>query len=152
MRRLAVFLATSAGAGFAPIAPGTAGSLVGLLIYLLTSHWPGPAQLALAVALTVVGTWAATLAARFFGRDDPGHVVIDEVAGQLVTLLYTGVELRGALLGFVLFRVLDVLKPWPAGRFERLHGGVGIMADDIMAAIYGNLLLHAAIRLVPGAL
>ena len=61
-------------------------------------------------------------------------------------------ELRGALLGFVLFRVLDVLKPWPARRFERLHGGVGIMADDIMAAIYGNLLLQAAIRLVPGVL
>ena len=79
-------------------------------------------------------------------------MVIDEVAGQLVTLLFTGVGIRGALLGFLLFRVLDVVKPWPAGRFERLHGGVGIMADDIMAALYGNLIMQAVIRLAPGAL
>ena len=150
MTRLAVWLATSAGAGYSPIAPGTAGSLVGLLIYLSTQHWPAPGQLTLAAVVTLVGTWAATRAARYFGSDDPSHVVIDEVAGQLVTLVYTGVGVRGALVGFLVFRALDVIKPWPAGRFERLHGGVGIMADDIMAALYGNLIMQALIRLAPG--
>jgi phosphatidylglycerophosphatase A len=150
MRRFAVFLATSAGAGYAPIAPGTVGSLVGLVIYLATMSWPRRDQAILALAIIVIGTWAATRAAEHFSREDPGQVVIDEVAGQLVTLFATGVSLRGALVGFVFFRVLDVIKPWPAGRFERLHGGTGIMADDVMAGIYGNLLLQAAVRIIPG--
>jgi phosphatidylglycerophosphatase A len=150
MKRLAVFLATSAGAGFAPIAPGTVGSLVGLVIYLYTMSWTLPDQAILVVAIIAIGVWASTKAAEYFSREDPGQVVIDEVAGQLVTLFATGVGLRGALVGFVFFRVLDIIKPWPAGRFERLHGGTGIMADDVMAGIYGNLLLQVALRIIPG--
>jgi phosphatidylglycerophosphatase A len=100
----------------------------------------------------IAGTWAASVAAGYFGREDPGHVVIDEVAGQLLTLMLTGVGLTGAIAGFFLFRVLDVIKPWPAAQFERLHGGIGIMADDLMAALYGNLILQAAVRIVPGVL
>ena len=152
MRRLAVFLATSAGAGFAPIAPGTAGSLVGLVIYFFTMSWALRDQALLAVAIIVIGVWAATRAAQYFSREDPGQVVIDEVAGQLVTLFATGVGWRGALVGFFIFRVLDIIKPWPAGRFERLHGGTGIMADDVMAGIYGNLLLQGAVRIFHGIL
>lgn len=152
MNGLAVFLATASGAGYAPIAPGTAGSLVGLVIYLYAMRLPAVWQLGILAAIVVVGTWAASVAARRFGRDDPGQVVIDEVAGQVLTLTLTGVGLTGALAGFVIFRVLDVIKPWPAAQFERLHGGVGIMADDLMAAVYGNLILQAAVRMVPGVL
>jgi phosphatidylglycerophosphatase A len=157
MKRLAVLLATSGGAGYAPIAPGTFGSAVGLVIYLLTRSWSEAPQIALVAAISVVGVWAADVAARHFGRDDPGQVVIDEVAGQLLTLLLTGVGVTGAIAGFLLFRVLDVFKPWPARQFEQLHGGLGIMADDLMVAVYGNILMRllvmAAIRLgFPGGL
>jgi phosphatidylglycerophosphatase A len=144
MKRVAVLLATSLGAGYFPVAPGTVGSAVGLAVFFLTNHWSATSQIALVAILSIVGVWASGEAARHFGREDPGPVVIDEVAGQLLTLLLTGVGLAGALAGFFIFRVLDVLKPWPARGFERLPGGVGIMADDLMVAVYGNLLLHLA--------
>lgn len=151
MKRLAVVLATSGGAGYAPVAPGTAGSAVGVAIYLLTYRLSAAAQIALVAVISVVGVWAADVAARHFGRDDPGQVVIDEVAGQLLTLLLTGVGWMGAVAGFFIFRVLDIIKPWPARRLEHLHGGLGIMADDLMVAIYGNILVRvfviAAVRL-----
>jgi phosphatidylglycerophosphatase A len=142
MNRLAVLLATSLGAGYFPVAPGTAGSAVGVVIYLLTRHRSAPEQIGLLAVISVVGVWAASVAARHFGRDDPGPVVIDEVAGQLLTLLLTGVGAGGAIVGFFLFRVLDIFKPWPARQFESLHGGLGIMADDLMVAVYGNLLMR----------
>ena len=142
MNRFAVLLATSLGAGYFPVAPGTAGSAVGIVIYLLTRQWTAPEQIGLLAVISVVGVWAASEAARHFGRDDPGPVVIDEVAGQLLTLLLTGVGIGGAIVGFFLFRVLDIFKPWPARRLESLHGGLGIMADDLMVAVYGNLLMR----------
>ena len=150
MKRLAVWLATSGGLGYSPFAPGTVGSAAGLLIYFLTAHWSLLAQVALAAGVTLAGVWASSLAAQHFDRSDPSQVVIDEVAGQLVTLLGTGVGWTGALVGFVLFRIFDIIKPWPANRLESLHGGVGIMADDIMAAIYCCAILHAVVWLVPG--
>jgi phosphatidylglycerophosphatase A len=142
MNRLAVLLATSLGAGYFPVAPGTAGSAVGVVIYLLTRHQSASEQIGLLAVVSVVGVWAASVAARHFGRDDPGPVVIDEVAGQLLTLLFTGVGVGGAIVGFFLFRVLDIFKPWPARQLESLHGGLGIMADDLMVAVYGNLLMR----------
>jgi phosphatidylglycerophosphatase A len=142
MNRLAVLLATSLGAGYFPVAPGTAGSAVGVVIYLLTRQWSVAGQIALVAVISVVGVWAAELAARHFGRDDPGSVVIDEVAGQLLTLLLTGAGVGGAVVGFFMFRALDIFKPWPARRLEGLHGGLGIMADDLMVAIYGNILMR----------
>jgi len=145
MKRLAVLLATSLGAGYFPVAPGTAGSAVGVVIYLLTSHWSAGQQIVLVAVISIVGVWAAELGARHFNRDDPGPVVIDEVAGQLLTLLLTGVGLGGAVIGFFVFRVLDIFKPWPARRLESLHGGLGIMADDLMVAIYGNVLMRVLV-------
>lgn len=151
MTRLAVLLATAGGAGFAPIAPGTAGSLVGVVAYLLTAHWPAVSQVLVVALVTIAGTWAASVAAEHFGRHDPGQVVIDEVAGQWVTLLMTGVGPAGAIAGFVLFRVLDVTKPWPARRLESLPAGLGIMADDVMVALYGNVLMQIGVRLFSGS-
>lgn len=150
MRRVAVLLASVAGAGYFPVAPGTVGSAVGLGLYLLTRQWPLAWQCAMLAGICAVGTWASTEAAQHFGREDPGHVVIDEVAGQLMTLLATGANTRAALVGFLIFRALDIVKPWPANRFERLAGGLGIMADDVMAGIYGNLMVRAAMRYIPG--
>jgi phosphatidylglycerophosphatase A len=145
MKRLAVLLATSGGAGYAPIAPGTAGSAVGVVIYLLTCKLSAVVQIALVAVVSIVGVWAAEEGARHFQREDPGQVVIDEVAGQLLTLLLTGVGWIGAIVGFFIFRVLDVIKPFPARRLEHLHGGLGIMADDLMVALYGNILVRVLI-------
>jgi phosphatidylglycerophosphatase A len=152
MKRIGVLLATAGGVGYSPFAPGTAGSAAGLVVYALTWSLAPGWQIAIVVAVSVVGLWAAGVAARHFGREDPGEVVIDEVAGQLVTLLLTGAGLGEAAAGFLLFRVLDVVKPWPAGRFERLPGGLGIMADDLMAGVYGNLALRLGVLLAHLAL
>jgi len=152
MKRIGVLLATAGGAGYFPFAPGTVGSAIGLAIYLLTSSWPIAWQGAILVTVTFSGTWAAGVAARHFGRDDPGHVIVDEVAGQLLTLFATGAGPRSALAGFLIFRILDIVKPWPARDFERLPGGVGIMADDLMAGVYGNLLIRVLRRSLAGAM
>lgn len=150
MTRVALLIATSAGAGYSPFASGTAGSAVGVAIYFLTRHLDPRMQIALLVVITVVGTWASSVAARHFDREDPGEVVIDEVAGQLVTYCLLGVGPLGAAIGFVLFRVLDVIKPWPARQMEHLHGGLGIMADDLMVGVYGWLILWALFAVAPG--
>ena len=153
MTRLAVFLATAGYSGYFPIAPGTVGSAVGLLVYgvLFWSHAPVvPAvEVLLILCLFAVGVWAATTAERYFGGIDPGPIVLDEVVGMLITLAFIPVGLSGALIGFVLFRIFDVIKPFPARRLEALHGGLGVMADDAMAAIYANLSLRLVMALFP---
>ena len=95
--------------------------------------------------MSAAGVWSAGLAEQHFRGTDPGPVVIDEVMGMLVTLFLNPVGWGGAALAFFLFRAFDVLKPYPANRLERLHGGLGIMADDFMAAVYANLVLRAAL-------
>jgi phosphatidylglycerophosphatase A len=148
--RLAVFIATAAYCGYFPFAPGTVGSAAGLMVYLLVwwSHSP-IVEIGLIVVLFALGVWAGTQAEQYFGGIDPGPVVIDEVVGMLITLAFIPVGWSGALTGFLLFRVFDVFKPYPAGRFERLHGGLGVMADDAMAAVYANLSLRVIMWLVP---
>ena len=145
---LALAIATVAGVGHAPVAPGTFGSAAGLLLWwFLPTAWP--AQLALIVALFVAGAWAGTAAEEHFHTTDPGPVVVDEVLGMLVTLFLVPVSSKGAFLGFLLFRLFDIVKPFPARRLERLHGGFGVMADDVAAAFYANLALRACLWLVP---
>ena len=90
------------------------------------------------LVLFAIGVWSGTVAEHHFGGIDPAPVVIDEVVGMLITLAFLPVSVTGAIVGFLVFRVLDVVKPWPSARFERLPGGLGVMADDGMAAIYGN--------------
>jgi len=99
-------------------------------------------QAGVILLLFVLGSWSGSVAERHFGRTDPGQVVIDEVVGVLITLFMNPVGWRGAVLGFLLFRAADIVKPYPANRLERLHGGVGVMADDAMAAVYANLALR----------
>lgn len=148
--KVATFVATAGYVGFVPVAPGTFGSAVGLLVYAVVraggSLWLEAAVLVLALA---IGVWAAEDVERQMGKD-PGAVVIDEVLGMLVTLAFLDVTIAGAVLGFFLFRLLDVIKPPPARRLENLHGGAGIMLDDLMAGVYANLTLRACIILFPG--
>lgn len=151
LTRLAVFVCTFGYVGYAPIAPGTAGSAAGLVLYgVLAASGVPFLDIAAIVVLLAAGVWAGTIAERYFGGIDPGPVVIDEVVGMLITLAFIPVGWSGALAGFVFFRLFDVLKPYPAARFERLHGGLGVMADDAMAAVYANLALRAARWIAPG--
>src|SRR5688572_24185252 len=101
------------------------------------------------VVLFLAGVWAGTTAERYFGGIDPGPIVLDEVVGMLITLAFIPVGWSAALAGFVLFRIFDVIKPYPAARFEELHGGLGVMADDAMAAVYANVSLRFAMWLFP---
>jgi phosphatidylglycerophosphatase A len=149
--RLAVFLATAGYAGYVPVAPGTVGTAVGLLVYALVAWTKSPwVEAGLIIVLFGIGVWAATTAERYFGGIDPGPVVIDEVVGMLITVAFIPVGWTGALIGFLLFRVFDVIKPFPAGRLEALHGGFGVMADDAMAAIYANLVMRLLWAVIPG--
>jgi phosphatidylglycerophosphatase A len=141
MRFVALALATAGGVGYIPFAPGTFGSLVGLLLWWLLPV-SLPVQLTVIVVIFIVGSWSGSVAERHFASTDPGPVVIDEVLGMLVTLLLNPVGWGGAILGFLLFRASDIIKPYPANKLEQLHGGVGVMADDLMAAIYANLALR----------
>ena len=149
--RLAILVCTFGYIGYSPVAPGTAGSLAGLVLYA-GMRWLGAGPVAdalLIAALFLVGTWSGTHAEKYFGGTDPGPGVIDEVVGMLMTLFLVPAGWAVAIVGFFIFRVLDVVKPFPANRLERLHGGLGMMADDAMSAVYSNLTLHLLVWTVP---
>ena len=147
-RSLAIWIATGLGSGYFPLAPGTAGSALGLALVIafrrtsLTPLWLGVSLAAFAGLLFLVGVWSAGKAERVFGRVDPSQVVIDEVVGQIITFVATPrVTWRGLLVGFILFRVFDIVKPFPARGAERIPGGWGIMMDDLIAGLYSLLVL-----------
>jgi phosphatidylglycerophosphatase A len=142
-------LATALGAGYSPIVPGTAGSLVGVVTFWMLSGLPPLVQVAATLALFALGIAASSRTAVMVGRKDPGIVVVDEVVGQWATFLFLPFAPWTAGLGFLLFRIMDVFKPWPARDFESLPGGLGIMADDLMAGVYANLTLRVILLVVP---
>lgn len=149
--RIAMAVATVFGVGYAPVASGTFGSVPGVLLSWGLGRTGGPwAVVAVLAVLVPVGIWAADRAAALLGATDPKPVVIDEVAGQLVTLAFLPPSWPALAAGFFVFRALDVWKPFPADKLESLPGGSGIMADDLMAGLYGNLLLHLAAWFFPG--
>jgi phosphatidylglycerophosphatase A len=151
MTRIALLVCTFGGVGYAPVAPGTFGSAAGVLLFLLMRHaGVGPSvEAAVIVALTLAGAWSGSVAERHFGTRDPGAGVIDEVAGMLLTLFLLPAGWAVVTIAFFLFRVLDVFKPFPARRLELLHGGWGMMADDLMVAIYANIAMRVLLALVP---
>jgi phosphatidylglycerophosphatase A len=144
--RVAVALASFGYVGFAPVAPGTVGSAAALLLFV-PLRWTGSTAIELAAAgvLFFAGVWSARLTELHLGLEDPGPVVVDEVVGMLVSLLFVPATWPAVLAAFVAFRVFDVVKPWPANRLERLHGGWGIMADDVAAGVYANLVMQGLI-------
>jgi phosphatidylglycerophosphatase A len=142
---LAVGIATSGGAGFLPKAPGTAGSAVGVAIYLAMEWLQIGAYYAHAIILSLAaGSWAAWRVEKIYGHDSQ-RIVVDEVAGQMITFsAFAGrmqLSAMYVLLGFGLFRLFDVLKPFPLRRLERIGGGLGVIADDVGAGLYALAVL-----------
>jgi phosphatidylglycerophosphatase A len=149
MTSMARVWATWFGCGLAPVAPGTfgsAGALVAIPLWVAMGWAPWTLAI-LALALTPLSIWSATVTAKSAGRKDPGLIVIDEVLGQWLTLAGAAtLDLKTVAAGFFLFRLLDIVKPWPARQFESLPDGTGIVADDLMAGVYGAALIWAAGR------
>lgn len=151
MRRLALFISTCGYIGYAPYAPGTCGSAAGIVaFYLVRGTGSLAVETAAIVVLFAVGVWSGTVAEKHFGGIDPAPVVLDEVVGMLITLFLLPVTPLGACAGFITFRILDVVKPFPSAQLEKLPGGLGVMADDGMAAIYSHLIMRGLIWLAPG--
>jgi phosphatidylglycerophosphatase A len=146
--KLAGIVATWFGCGYATKAPGTAGSLAAVVIAWALHRFTGLPSgwfALLAGVLFPVGVWAADVTARVTRLKDPQIVVVDEVVGQWLTLAgATTLNAKSWLAGFVLFRLFDIWKPFPVRRLEALPGGLGIVADDVMAGVYGALVLFAA--------
>jgi phosphatidylglycerophosphatase A len=149
-RRLAIVVATGFGAGYVPVAPGTAGTAVAVPLFLAVAQLAPWLQLLTTAAFVAVAIWAAEHAGRFFGESDDGHIVSDEIAGYLVTMALVPPSLKAVLMGFVLFRLFDVVKPWPASHFDRkMKNGVGNVMDDVFAGLYGRLCLGVVLYLWP---
>ncbi len=145
LRDPVLLLAHGFGSGLAPRAPGTFGTLAAILPWLLLVQLPAPLYWAVVVLAALAGIWICGEAARRMGRDDPGSIVWDEWVGLWITLAVVPMEWPWILAGFLLFRVFDILKPWPVGWLDRrLHGGLGIMLDDIAAGIMAALALLLA--------
>ena len=142
-------VATGLGSGYSPVAPGTAGSAVGLLLYCGVERLTLGLQVVVVLTLFALGVAVAGDVARRAGIEDPGIVVVDEVVGMWVSLLALPFTPIVALAAFVLFRIMDVFKPFPARQLEDLPAGWGIMADDVMAGIYANAALRLALLLFP---
>jgi phosphatidylglycerophosphatase A len=142
-------LATVLGCGYSAFAPGTVGSAAGVLLFwpMAAAGWPW--QAASTIALFVVGSLAAGRVARLVDRKDPSIVVVDEVVGQWVTLTALPFTPVTAALGFLLFRVMDIVKPWPARDLEGVPGGWGIVADDVAAGLYANLAVRVGLLVWP---
>ena len=144
--RLSLMLASTFHIGFIPGAPGTYASLatVAVLVFLRPAGGSfNPLLLLAAVSLiTLAGIITSNVVSRKAGDEDPSYVVIDEVAGQLLTFLCVPLSIPNLVLGFIAFRTFDIWKPWPIRRLEPLPHGIGIMADDLLAGVYGCVVVH----------
>lgn len=137
------------GVGYLPLIPGTFGSLVGVGIFLLLSRTAVGLVVSI-LAVIFAGIWAGSKTEELAGRKDPGKVVVDEVAGQLIATLplafFTQWSITAVMVSFVLFRFFDIIKPYPANRLQELKGGFGIMFDDLVAGVYAAVLVSVFIR------
>jgi phosphatidylglycerophosphatase A len=141
--KTAVFLATGFYVGNIPFAPGTFGSLIGLPLCFLLAGIPLPAAMITAVLMIGLAVWIAGTAERTLGHKDPGCIVVDEIAGMVVTLIGLPFNFTTAVTGFILFRILDILKPFPIRVLDRrLSGGLGIVADDVAAGVFANISIR----------
>lgn len=148
--RLGLAVASTGYVGYIPFAPGTFGSAAALPIWMLL-RWTG-SSLAEPIAIVVlffVGAWSARVTEAALSVEDPGIIVIDEVVGMLISVLWLPLTWQVGLLGFLAFRLFDIVKPFPARRFENVPHGWGVMLDDVMAGIYAWLLVQAAVWLRP---
>lgn len=144
-RGLIIFLSTGAFSGYCPVMPGTAGTVVGIALYFLLSSFSVPLYIATTILFVFFSIWISGKAEQLFNKKDPPFVVIDEIAGYLVTMATFHPDRLYLICGFILFRIMDIIKPYPAGLINRkIKGGAGIVLDDVVAGIYANLILQAA--------
>jgi len=149
MRALALLIASNCGLGYAPVASGTVGTLAGLPAFWLLQHLSPPVYLLAWAALTAVAVWTAGVAGRHYGKVDDGRIVIDELSGYLVTVAFLPWSWTTALIGFAWFRLFDIVKPPPAGWFDRhCKNGFGVVFDDVAAGVYAALALRATLWLL----
>ena len=143
MNHFFLFLATGFGVGFSPIAPGTLGTLVAIPIYYFLSEIPSPIYEITLAAFFFLSVWISENAEMFFKRKDDGRIVIDEMMGFFITMLWAPKTVRFIVIGFFLFRFFDILKPFPIRRLEKkIKGGFGVVLDDVLAGIYANIILQ----------
>ncbi|ADW19381.1 phosphatidylglycerophosphatase A [Desulfobulbus propionicus DSM 2032] len=144
-----MFIATGAYSGYLPKAPGTWGSAVGVLLWLVLCRLQPTSYWSILGILFVIGVFSAGAAEKIVDRGDPSLVVIDEIVGQLLALSLAPAHPAAALAGFALFRLFDILKPFPVGWVDtHLHGGLGIMLDDVVAGLYALAVLQLGLWLV----
>lgn len=142
IKRPACFVAYGFGAGLAPKAPGSFGTLVALPIYWLMQNWSLTAYIALVLVMFIAGIWLCQKASDWLKQDDASGIVWDEIVGYLVAMTCAPAGWQWMLAGFVLFRFFDILKPWPVSLADRkLHGGLGVMLDDVVAGLYAAAFL-----------
>jgi len=147
MQRIGLFIATAGGAGHSPVAPGTAGALVGLLLYVGLGQLNERLQAFIVLGVLAAGFWATGVLLRRYGTHDDSRIVIDEVVGLWITLYAMPVTPLWFAIGFILFRFLDILKPFPANWFDRkMPGSAGVLLDDVVCGIYGQALLRVLMR------
>jgi phosphatidylglycerophosphatase A len=135
-------LATGFGVGYSPIAPGTLGTLVAIPVYYFLSEIPFPLYEITLTGFFFVAVWASENAEKYFAKKDDTKIVIDEMIGFFITMLWVTKTPLFILAGFVLFRFFDILKPFPIRRFEKAKGGFGVVLDDVLAGIYANIILQ----------
>lgn len=143
------FLASGFYAGYSPLAPGTAGSLIGVLAYLLLQNLSNLEYIAVVILIFLTGVYIAGEAENIYHEKDSPFIVIDEIAGMLLTFLFLPMGIKILLAGFISFRIFDILKPFPIRVAERrLGGGWGVMSDDILAGVFANLLVRGLDRFI----
>lgn len=142
MNRIIIAFASGLGTGYSPIAPGTVGSLLAIPLVLMLLVLPLTTYLVTVITFVFMACWFSEQARQIYKVNDSPKIVIDEIAGMLVVFIGQGPSLLTVITGFVLFRVLDVWKPWPCRWIDhKLHNGYGIVLDDVAAGVYANLLL-----------
>ncbi len=149
MSFISKIIATFFGSGFFPIAPGTAASFLTVLVYLFWIHgFAGPVQAGIIVILFFAGSLAATRYSRELDQTDPGRIVIDETCGQLIALFLCPPSWKAIAAGFILFRIFDIIKPYPINKLEKFPRGWGIMADDVGAGLAAGIVLRLILRVL----
>lgn len=146
--RVALFFATVFYIGYIPLRPGTIGTVGAVMLFYLISGFSLLTYSLFLLGFIIFSVWVSGEAEKSLGKADPAQIVIDEVCGYLVTMLYVAPSLTNIILGFILFRFFDIAKPTPLRKLERLPGGMGVVADDVFAGIYANVVLQIVIRLI----
>jgi phosphatidylglycerophosphatase A len=150
MKHFILILATGFGVGYSPVAPGTLGTLIAIPVYYFLSNISSPIYEITLVGFFFLSVWISESAEIFFGKKDDQRIVIDEITGFLITMLWVPKTAILMVIGFFLFRFFDILKPFPIRRLEKkLKGGYGVVLDDVMAGVYANIVLHLIGRIYP---